>query len=274
MPNSQASTIDAIAGCRARIESMCDGLDDGSWHRPTALPAWDVQDVVAHLGSLEAMFIGREEPAHEPAVLGHVRNPLGHLNERMVDRRRSWSGEEVLAEFREASALRLEQLAGLDEEGLAEEVPSPRGGVVRLSSFIVIRLWDFVVHELDIADALGHDLEAVVDTPSGREVLDGMLMLLPRGWAKGGGADGATVQLDIGPPLPRSSGARVEDGRGVPAAPGAEEASLHLRASPATFIRVCSGRRDAAEAVSSGVLEVDGDAELAGRVLAAINVIP
>jgi putative sterol carrier protein len=105
-------------------------------------------------------------------------------------------------------------------------------------------------------------------------VLDGMLMLLPRGWAKGGGAEDATVRLDIGPPLPRSTAARVEDGRGVATDPDAEEASLHLRASPATFIRLCSGRRDAAEAISSGDLRVEGDAGLAGRVLAAMNVIP
>ncbi len=59
MPNSQAATIDAIAGCCARIEAMCAELDEAGWHQATALPGWDVQDVVAHLGSLEAMFLGR-----------------------------------------------------------------------------------------------------------------------------------------------------------------------------------------------------------------------
>ncbi len=65
MPNSQASTIDAIAGCCARIDAMCAPLDESGWRKPTALPGWDVKDVVAHLASLEAMFLGRDEPAHE-----------------------------------------------------------------------------------------------------------------------------------------------------------------------------------------------------------------
>ncbi len=274
MANSQAPTIDAIAGCCARIDAMCAGLDEAGWHRPTALPAWDVKDVVAHLGSLEAMLLGREEPAHEPAGIAHVRNPLGHLNERMVDRRRSWSGADVLAEFRETTGLRLEQLRNLDEAALADEVPSPRGGVVGQGDFIAIRLWDYVVHELDIGEALGLDQEAAVDTPSARRVLDEMLMLLPRGAGKGGVAEGETVVLDIGPPLPRCTAAIVQAGRGVPADPAAGEATLHLRASPAVFLRVASGRRDGATAIACCEVVVDGDAELAARILTAMNVIP
>jgi uncharacterized protein (TIGR03083 family) len=274
MPNSQAATIDAIAGCRARIDAMCAGLDEAGWHRPTALPGWDVKDVVAHLGSLDAMLLGREEPAHEPAVTDHVRNPLGQLNERLVDRRRAWSGADVLAEFRETTGLRLEQLAGLDEAGLAQEVPSPRGGLVPLGSFIGTRLWDYTVHEMDIAEALGLDLDAAVDTSSGRRVLDEMLMLLPRGVAKGGGPEDCAVALHVGPPLPRSAAARVEGGRGVPAEIQAGEATLHLRASPAVFMRVATGRRDATAAIASGDVAVEGDAGLAAAILTAINVIP
>src|ERR1700730_4194972 len=100
MANSAAATIDAIAGSCARIDEICSGLDEPAWHQPTKLPVWDVQDVVAHLGSLEAMLLGREEPEHEAAHVDHVRNPLAALNERMVDRRRNWSGSEVLDEFR------------------------------------------------------------------------------------------------------------------------------------------------------------------------------
>ncbi|MDQ6847062.1 MAG: maleylpyruvate isomerase family mycothiol-dependent enzyme [Candidatus Dormibacteraeota bacterium] len=274
MANSQAPTIDAIAGCCARIDAMCAGLDEAGWHRPTALPAWDVKDVVAHLGSLESMLLGRDEPAHEPAAIAHVRNPLGHLNECMVDRRRSWPGADVLAEFRETTGLRLEQLRGLDEAALADEVPSPRGGVVGQGDFIAIRLWDYVVHELDVGEALGLDLEAAVDHPSGRRVLDEMLMLLPRGVAKGGAAEGTCVALDIGPPLPRCTGARMQAGRGVPADHVAGEAALHLRASPAVFLRVTSGRRDAAAAIAAGEVMVEGDTELATRILTAMNVIP
>jgi uncharacterized protein (TIGR03083 family) len=274
MPNSQASTIEAIAGCCTRIDAMCAPLDESGWHKVTALPGWDLKDVVAHLGSLEAMFLGRDEPAHQPRATNHVRNPLGELNERLVDRRRAWSGEQVLAEFRETTEERLDELAALDEDGLAQEVPSPRGGLVQLGSFIGTRLWDYVVHELDIAEALHLDLEALVDTPSGRRLLDELLTLVPRGVAKGGAAEGEVVVVDIGPPLPRSAAAWVVGGRGVVTDPTAGEAALHLRASPAVFMRVATGRRDAVAAIADGDVDVDGDEDLAARILAAMNVIP
>jgi uncharacterized protein (TIGR03083 family) len=274
MASSKAPAIDAIAGCCSRIESMCAGLDGEGWHTPTALPAWDVQDVVAHLASLDAMFLSREEPAHEAAATGHVRNPLGHVNERMVDRRRGWTGAQVLAEFRDVTGLRLEQLRGLDEADMEREVPSPRGGMMAQGDFIGVRLWDYLVHDMDICDALGLDLEAAVDTPAGRRVLDEMLMLLPRAVAKGGVAEGGLVILEIEPPLPRSTAGRVEGGRGVTADGATEEATLHLRTSPAVFLRVGSGRRDPVEAIGQGDVRVKGDASLAARVLTAINIVP
>jgi uncharacterized protein (TIGR03083 family) len=272
MANSAAATIDAIAGSQARIDEICSELDETAWHQPTALPGWDVQDVVAHLGSLEAMLLGREEPPHEVAEVAHVRNPLGALNERLVDRRRSWSGAEVLAEFRAMTALRLEALSALDESALDGEVLAPNGRMVPQRAFIGIRLWDFFVHEMDIADGLG--LPEPVDTAAGRRVLDEMLALVPRGLARSGAPEGAVARVEIGAPLPRSVAARFEGGRGLSADPAAGEATLHLRASPATFLMVGSGRRMAEVAIAAGDIEVMGDRRVAARLLSAINVVP
>jgi uncharacterized protein (TIGR03083 family) len=272
MANSQAATIDLIAGCCARIEAVCAGLDDAGWHRPTALPVWDVQDVVAHLGSLDAMFLGRDEPPHQPAVMDHVRNPLGVLNERLVDRRRSWSGAEVLDEFREVTALRLDALRALDEEALAREVPSPRGGTMAQSDLLGMRLWDYFVHETDIYEALG--LVLPVDTLAGRRVLDEMLSLLPRAVARGGVPEGGLVVVELTDPVSTSAVAEVRDGRGRSLDTIAGEATLHLRASPGVFLRVGSGRRQPAEAITCGAVHVDGDPGLAAAVLAALNVVP
>ncbi len=273
MPNSRQATIDAIAACCARIEAMCEDLDPAGWHQPTALPAWDVQDVVAHLGSLEAMLLGHDEPAHEPAVTAHVRNELGAMNERMVDRRRSWSGAAVLEEFRNTTRLRLDELRDLDEAELAREVPSPMGRTMPQGAFIGVRLWDYAVHEMDIAEALG--LPTDVDNPAALRVLDEMLLLLPRAVAKGGVPEAGVVTLSLGEPAPRSVTVALSGGRGaVVDRATAGEATLHLRASPATFLRVGAGRRLAADAIRAGDIGVDGDAELAARVLGALNVVP
>jgi uncharacterized protein (TIGR03083 family) len=272
MANSETTTIDTIAESCARIEQVCSGLDEDGWHRPTSLPVWDVQDVVAHLGSLEALLLERDEPTHHASATAHVRNPLGELNERMVDRRRSWPGARVLDEFRDVTTVRLEQLRALDEAGLDREVLAPNGRMVPLRAFLGIRLWDYLVHELDICAALDQPLP--LNTTAARRVLDEMLLLLPRAAGKAGAPEGTTVLLEIGDPLPRSAAARIDGGRGVPMDPAAGEASLHLRASPAAFLMVGSGRQSADDAIASGAVEVTGDAELAARTLTLINVVP
>jgi uncharacterized protein (TIGR03083 family) len=270
--NSQEATVGAIAGCCARIEAMCAGLGEAEWHQPTALPAWDVQDVVAHLGSLEAMLLGRAEPEHEPAATAHVRNELGALNERMVDRRRSWSGAEVLDEFRETSALRIDELEELDEADLDRLVKGPTGTIPQ-RAFLGVRLWDYLVHEMDIAEALGVEID--LGTPAATRVLDEMLLLLPRAVARGGTPDGGVVAVAITAPLVRAVAVRMKGGRAALTDPGAaEKATLHLRASPTALLRVGAGRTRPEAAVASGDVEVDGDRDLAVRVLAAINVVP
>ncbi len=272
MANSEETTIDAIGGCCARIDAMCADLDEREWHRPTALPAWDVQDVVAHLGSLEAMLLGRDEPPHEASTTAHVRNELGALNERMVDRRRSWSGAEVLEEFRETTALRIAELAALDEAGLDGEVRAPTRGMVPQRSLLGIRLWDFLVHEMDIAEALG--VEPDVTSTAAQRVLGEMLLLLPRAVAKGGATPGTVVAVTVTEPLPRALAIRMDGGRAALTDIAAEEATLHLRASPTVFLRVGAGRRPAEAAIVAGDIDVEGDRDLATHLLAALNVVP
>lgn len=273
MANSASGTIDAIEGSRDRIAGVCAGLDAAGWHRATPLPVWDVQDVVAHLASLEGVLLGRAEPAHEAAEVGHARNPLGVFNEHLVDRRRSWTGAQVLEEFREVTDRRLQDLRDLDEGGLDVEVLAPNGRMVPLRDFLGIRVWDYFVHELDIAVALG--LPLPIDTPAGRRVLDELLGLAPRALAKAGAADGTVLVIELGGPLPRVAAARVDAGRGSaidPAAAG--EAALHLRASPAAFLLTATGRRAPEEAIEAGDVNVAGDGELARHVLARLNVLP
>ena len=273
MAHSETATITCIEGCCDRIDVMCADLDEEGWHRRTSLPGWDVQDVVAHLGSVEGMLLGRTEPEHETAPAAHVRNPLGERNERMVDRRRAWSGAAVLDEFRETTALRLELLRALDEDQLDREVPSPFGGTLPLRRFLGVRVWDFLIHEHDIAEALG--IEPDVSSAAAVRVLDETLFLLGRAAARGGIDEAAVVLVEIGEPQPRRVAVRVQGGRGVPVDPSAAgEAALHLRASPAAFLRVAGGRRDAAGAVAARELSVVGDTRTASTVLAALNVVP
>jgi uncharacterized protein (TIGR03083 family) len=273
MAHSEAATVAAIRECRDQIASMCSPLSVSQWKAPTALPGWDVQDVVAHLGSLDGLLLGRAEPPHDGVAPASpwVRNPLGELNEALVDRRRAWSPAEVLAEFRETSELRLQHLEALTEADLEVDVAAPSGGTVPQRRFLGIRLWDFVVHELDIAEALGD--EARVDSPGATRVLDEMTFLLPRALGKARAAEGTAVLIEFDTPG-RVMAARVVNGRAVLADVAAEEAALHLRASPAAFLRVATGRQDPASAVEGGGVAVTGDPHLAVAVLMGFNVVP
>lgn len=276
MAHSEAATVAAIRECRDQVVATCTPLSTARWHLPTALPGWDVQDVVAHLGSLDGFLLGRTEPsrrADAPAAPAApwVRNPLGELNEALVDRRRSWSPGQVLDEFGETTELRLRQLEALSEADLEVEVPAPGGGRVPQRRFLGIRLWDFVIHEFDIAEALGE--EPRVDSPGATRVLDEMTFLLPRALGKAHAADGTTLLIELGAPG-RVMGARVAGGRALLTDLAAEEAALHLRASPAAFLRVATGRKDPATAIAEGELVVSGDPHLAATVLAGFNVVP
>ena len=272
MANSEAHTLAAIRECRDHIVATCASLDDDEWHLPTACPGWDVQDVVAHLGSLETYLLGADTTDLSTEVdRPWVRNPLGGLNEKLVDARRAWPPAAVLEELRSASEARLERLEAASEADLDEQVPSPRGGTIPLRQFLGVRLWDFAVHEADIDEATGRPLR--VSSASASRMLDEIGFLAGRAVGKAHVPDGTglRIELDDG----HVYTARVEGGRGELASVPAGEATLHLRASPASLLRSTTGRRDPHDAIASGdIVVVAGDPGHAAAVLAQFNVVP
>ncbi|HLW16493.1 MAG TPA: maleylpyruvate isomerase N-terminal domain-containing protein, partial [Actinomycetota bacterium] len=111
------------------VDELCGMLDDGDWDLPTDCPGWSVKDNLSHLVSYEAAALGRP-PA--PALTDRARFPwvkdeIQAGNEREVEWRRSRSGPEVLAEYREVVAERLAQLRGLDQTTRMSESDTPIG---------------------------------------------------------------------------------------------------------------------------------------------------
>ena len=273
MANSEAETLAAIRECRDHIVATCESLTADEWHLPTACPGWDVQDVVAHLGSLESFFLGRHGTDLATEVdRPWIRNSLGVLNEKLVDDRRSWPPAAVLEELKSSSEERLTRLDAASEDELDEQVPSPRGGTIPLRQFLGVRLWDFAVHEADIDEATGRGVRD--DSPSAARVLGELAFLAGRSLGKAGAPEGSALLVEIEPGRATYS-ARVTGGRGEAAPVAAEEATLHLRASPAVFMRVVTGRRDPSAAIAAGdVVVLAGDHERAVAVLTQFNVIP
>ena len=103
-PTNDQELVDRLEEVWASIDSMCANLTEPQWKTPTDLPGWSVQDNVVHISGIESSILGRPAPDHTPPDYDHVKNEVGQRNEVWIDSRRSWSGVDVLDEFREVTA--------------------------------------------------------------------------------------------------------------------------------------------------------------------------
>ncbi len=130
------------------IGEFGDVLDETEWVLPSECPGWTVRDVLSHMVGTERSLLG--EPSPDPiSTLPHVHNEVGARNEGWVASLRSSQGPEVLAAFREVTALRLTQLREWPASRFEEVGPSPVG-MVPYREFMNVRVMDCWVHEQDM----------------------------------------------------------------------------------------------------------------------------
>lgn len=255
-------TIAKLEAVWASIAELCGGLSDDQWGVATDCPGWDVKDNLSHLVGIESMLLGRPAPEHTPANTDHIRNEIGQANEIQVDVRRSKPPAEVLAEFREVTAARLEQLRGWGPDDFAKETWTPMGPGTVLD-FLQIRIFDSWVHEQDIRRAVGRpgDLEGPVAEHAFGRISSAMPFVVGKKVAP---PDGTTVVFEItGPaggtiPVGVEGRAKVLDA--VPADP-----TVTLTMDLAAFNRLGCGRGDPAEIVAE--VTIAGDEDLGRRIV-------
>jgi len=256
--------IDLLATEWAAIDALCADLSDAQWDVESACPGWTVRDLVSHMIGTERMLAGDAAPAAPSALGAHVANPIGAANEAWVDERRGRPGAEVLEEFRDVTASRLDQLRAMSDDDFDRVGFTPEGeGPYR--TFMEIRLFDCWVHEQDIRLALGRPghLGGPIADRSIRKIGAAAGYVVGK---KSGAPEGSTVVFDVhGPtslvvPVVVEGRARVLDD--VPPDP---TVTLHL--DTATYVALGCGRWDAERASSHGDVRIDGDAELGSIVL-------
>ncbi len=261
----------AYAECLHAVERVTDALDETAWDILTGCPGWSVRDVVAHIAALESVLIGRDLPQHTiPEGLAHVRNQPGEYMEVGVDHRRSWSLDEVRADFREVIGIRLDRLATFGEADLDGDAIG-FFGPVKARNQMTIRVFDLWSHEQDIRRAVGR--------PGG---FDGLAAAHSREMlARGVGTraaqrlapeDGTAVLLDITGPGGARRGITFRDGRSrtedeVPASP---TAALHLDLN--TLAILGCGRAD--DPGARDRVHIDGDVDLGRRILEDVAITP
>lgn len=268
MTSEMSANVAAFEQTLRSTIALCESFGTAEWELATECPGWSVKDVVSHLVSVEASLLGDPFPDHAlPDDLPYVRNDFGRMLEVGVDARRGTPGPEVLAELRDVLARRTAELPGIDPERLTT---APTGRQVPYSMFMVFRAFDCWVHEQDIRRAV--DRPGNLDAPAAACALTILRPGLPMVVAKRAGAKpGQSVEFRISRELPFTSYVQVDDdGRGRLADEVQDAPTVSLRMDWEAYTRLAAGRCGP-QALD---VQVEGDADLGGRVLANMSVTP
>jgi uncharacterized protein (TIGR03083 family) len=235
-----------------------------AWDRPSILPGWTVGDIIAHTAWIERLALGRFDPAHEPdwAALPHAVGDFGRATEVPVDLRRSWTREQVLAEFEDAVAARLAALQSMPPGATDRNV---FGKVRPLTDILRMRIFDLWVHQQDVATG-------GLDSDAAQVAADRMVGALGYVWAKQVAAPtGSTLVVDCtGPGVVFTEAVvRGEDGKGAPVEPPARP-TVRLTMTFPNYVALACGRATA----DAAAVRIDGDEALGRLTLERFGIAP
>ncbi|MGI5221211.1 maleylpyruvate isomerase family mycothiol-dependent enzyme [Nocardia sp. CA-290969] len=251
------------------LTDLVTGLGEDEWRTPSPLPGWTVFDVIGHIIGTESLLLGEKPPARDAQTpdidvktLPHVRNEIGALNEIWLQRLRSRTGDELLRLYRGVADRRRKALAELDDQAWLAPTQSPVGEVP-YARFMRVRLFDCWMHELDIADALGRQVEE--GGARGEVAFAEFARSLPRVIVKRGKAPaGSLITLRLTGPLARTLHIEVGDRASYVTAPD-REATAALQLDSGLLVRLGGGRVDPGTVLDR--IGFQGDTDL-GRQLA------
>jgi len=266
---SDQQLVDRLEQVWGSIDAACAGLDEAQWKTPTDLPGWSVQDNLVHISAIESSILGRPPPDHTPPELEHVKNEVGERNEVWVDSRRSWSGADVLAEFREVTGARLAQLRASSKADFDAESWTPAGpGTVR--DLLPFRAFDSWAHEQDIRRAVDRpgDLDGAVADFAFRRIVDALPFVVGK---KVHPPDGTKVVIEVTGSWPTTVAIVMDAGRAksLPSRPEAPDATLTMDAE--TLACLGMGRWEPTDALGRGKVTIAGDDALGRAVVEQMN---
>jgi uncharacterized protein (TIGR03083 family) len=263
--------VDMMENVWLSITRLCENFSEIEWQTPTDCPGWSVQDQIAHMAGSESRLLDRPAPQHIPSDLSHVKNEGGERNEILVDWRRSWSGAEVLEEFKTLIQERLTSLHSLSEKSLDEQLETPMG-VTTIREQLNRRIYDAWSHEQDIRRAL--NLPGHMDGSVPRHVFDRTLMAMPYVVGRKVKADdGATVVIEVTGSISGLVSIDVNGGRAnllddIPSHP-----TVSLRMDFQTFTCLGCGRWNTTEVVTSGKVVIAGDHDLGENIIHQMAIV-
>ena len=254
--------------------ALLQGLDPADWRAPTDLPGWDVHAVASHVAHLEALRAGTP---HDDVAIGspaHVRNALGQVTEQGVVARRDRTPDALLEEIRTVSTAHHAALLAApptDPDAPAPGIFAQVGWSTR--TLLRNRPLDVAMHEQDVRRAVGRpgnlDHRGLVHAAD--YLAESLGYVLAR---RVQAPVGTTVRLDV-TGHPTRAWRVGADGRGHALPTPPDGADVHLACDREPFLLLAGGRvhGEAGEATRAQV-RVEGDADLASRLLAQLAVTP
>jgi uncharacterized protein (TIGR03083 family) len=269
--HSPEETIAALEEVWSATAQMLGELQPDAWDRPTDCPGWSVRDHVSHLIGTELGLLGTTAPPPPDPMPEHVHNPIGASNEAWVDPRRDRPGTEVLAEFVDVTARRLDELKAMPTERWAELGWSPVGEAP-YAEFMQIRVMDCWVHEQDIRWA--------VDRPGDRggrgEQVALNRLTASLGFVIGrrvAPSEGTTVAVDLTGPTPRHLALAMQQGRANVINEIPTEPSVAITMPAEHFVRLACGRETVDDVLASGEATIAGNEELGNAIISSMNIM-
>jgi uncharacterized protein (TIGR03083 family) len=255
------------------VVSLLRSLEDSDWSRPTDLPGWDVKGVACHLAHLESELAGVKQKRVELPERDHYTAPTAMYTELGLVAREDLTGAEITDELEECARSRYEQLLAdppTDGKGDPPRTPGKIGW--NWETLLSNRVVDVWMHDQDIRRAVGRP--GGMNTAGAAHTIATFTRSFPYTVGKRVAPPaGTTVVLDVTGVSPVHLAVVVdESGRAVPLTTEPEQPTASLRMDVETFIILAGGRRPVSELEVE--VEVDGDKELAGRVLDAMAVTP
>ena len=252
------------------LKDLVSTLTEGRWSIATECPGWSVRDIVSHVIGIELELLGDPRPIHTlPRDLAHVHDEFSRYTEIPVDVRRCHTSPEMTGEL-EYVILRRRRMLDESDRGPEDEVRGMMGRSVPYRSLLALRVFDVWVHEQDVRRAIREP--GNLDSPAALISRDHLLSVLPRVVAKEARAPaGSSVVFDVNGPVEFMRTVTIDpDGRGrldgrVPLGP-----LVTLSTDWETFVRLMCGR----VRPSRAVVDVEGDHDLARRILTNLAVTP
>lgn len=257
----------AVAETR-RTAAYLATLSEAALDRPSACDRWTVGDVVAHLTLMARSYTDSirqlwQETGPSVSVPPLAGNLADMIAQQAIDLRRQLGGS-VVGHFENAGETFSRVLLSLTPQQLQQSVFHFSGQARPVARFPIYQLTEMVIHSWDIRSRLEHN------EPLSPQALPFLVDRIP-GWLTGNFRQGQSLpsplhyRFELSDPVARTVEITITGAKCEVLDKSGGEPHVVFSCHPETYILLNMGRLDCTTCITTGVLKVERDLELAHR---------